>query len=91
MLFEQLKHYFIINFPQRAGALRSFVVDVLGEKDDIVYFQYIKKNNRSKGPAMVGIELQKASDLEPLIERMKARQFFDQHLNHHPDLFHFLV
>ncbi len=64
MLYEQLKHYFIINFPQRAGALRSFVVDVLGEKDDIVYFQYIKKNNRSKGPAMVGIELQKASDLK---------------------------
>jgi threonine dehydratase len=91
LLYEQIKHYFIVNFPQRAGALREFLVDVLGEQDDIVYFQYIKKNSRAKGPAMVGIELQHASDLEPLIKRMKAKKFFEQHLNHHPDLFHFLV
>jgi threonine dehydratase len=91
LLYEQIKHYFIINFPQRAGALREFLVDVLGEDDDIVYFQYIKKNNRAKGPAMVGIELKNPDDLNPLIERMKEKKFFEQHLNHHPDLFHFLV
>jgi threonine dehydratase len=91
LLYEQLKHYFIINFPQRAGALREFLVEVLGTEDDIVYFQYIKKNNRSKGPAMVGIELKDANHLAPLIARMKAKKFFEQHLNHHPDLFHFLV
>lgn len=91
LLYEQLKHYFIVNFPQRAGALREFLIDVLGPKDDIVYFQYIKKNNRAKGPAMVGIELKNAKDLQPLIERMKTKHFFEQHLNHHPDLFHFLV
>ncbi len=91
LLHEQLKHYFIINFPQRAGALKEFVADILGNNDDVVYFQYIKKNNREKGPAMVGIELENAADLAPLLERMKKRNFLEKHLNHHPGLFNFLV
>ena len=91
LLHEQLKHYFIINFPQRAGALKEFVADILGDNDDIVYFQYIKKNNREKGPAMVGIELVNAANLAPLLERMKQRNFLEKHLNHHPGLFNFLV
>lgn len=91
LLYEQLKHYFIINFPQRAGALKEFVAEVLGDSDDIVYFQYIKKNNRESGPAMVGIELASANDLAPLLERMKRRNFLEKHLNQHPGLFNFLV
>ena len=57
MLYEGLKHYFIIQFPQRAGALKEFVVDVLGPSDDIAYFEYTKKTSRENGPAVVGIEL----------------------------------
>lgn len=91
LLYEELKHYFIVNFPQKNGALREFVVNVLGPQDDIVYFQYMKKNNRAKGPAMVGIEVRNRQDLLPLIDRMKNQKFFGQYLNQHPDLFHFLV
>ncbi|MGD6887829.1 threonine dehydratase, partial [Staphylococcus shinii] len=50
LIYEGLKHYFIVNFPQRAGALREFMEDVLGETDDITRFEYTKKNNRDKGP-----------------------------------------
>ncbi|MCB0656065.1 MAG: threonine ammonia-lyase IlvA, partial [Saprospiraceae bacterium] len=62
LLSEGLKHYFIIRFPQRAGALREFLNNVLGPDDDITHFEYTKKNNRDAGPALVGIELKKRND-----------------------------
>lgn len=70
LLFEGLKHYFLLRFPQRAGALREFLNNVLGENDDITHFQYTKKTNRENGPAIIGIELKHTNDYEPLIERM---------------------
>lgn len=91
LLYNNLKHYFIIKFPQRAGALKDFVVDILGENDDITYFQYAKKTNRENGSAVVGIQLKSASDLEPLITKMKAQNFYGDYLNDKPDLFQFLV
>jgi threonine dehydratase len=91
LLYANLKHYFIVNFPQRAGALKEFVADVLGENDDITYFQYAKKTNRENGSAVVGIQLKTPSDLEPLISKMKARNFYGDYLNDKPDLFQFLV
>lgn len=91
LLYANLKHYFIIKFPQRAGALKEFVVDILGENDDITYFQYAKKTNRENGSAVVGIQLKSASDLEPLVKRMKALKFYGDYLNDKPDLFQFLV
>ncbi|MCF6180654.1 threonine ammonia-lyase IlvA [Lutibacter sp.] len=91
LLYQGLKHYFIIKFPQRAGALKEFVVDVLGEKDDISFFEYTKKHNRSKGPAVVGIELESPSDFEPLLKRMKEKGFLGEYLNDKPSLFQFLV
>lgn len=91
LLYNGLKHYFIIRFPQRAGALKEFVADVLGPNDDITYFEYTKKNNREKGPAMVGIELQSSEDYEPLVKRMKERKIAFEVLNERFDLFHFLV
>ncbi len=91
MLYEGLKHYFIIQFPQRAGALKEFVVDVLGPKDDIAYFEYTKKTNRENGPAVVGIELKSKSDFDPLLERMKTKGFLGKYLNDSPELFQFLV
>lgn len=91
LLYEGLKHYFIIKFPQRAGALKEFVVDVLGKNDDITYFEYTKKHNRDKGPAVVGIELSTKEDFKPLLARMKQRGFLGDYLNEKPELFQFLV
>lgn len=91
LLYANLKHYFIVKFPQRAGALKEFVVDILGENDDITYFQYAKKTNRENGAAVVGIRLKSADDLEPLITKMKKRNFYGDYLNNKPDLFQFLV
>ena len=69
LLYEGLKHYFIIRFPQRSGAFREFL-NVLGPNDDIARFEYAKKTNRETGPAVVGIELKHRDDFEPLIQRM---------------------
>jgi threonine dehydratase len=91
LLHEGLKHYFIVRFPQRAGALKEFVADVLGPNDDIVHFEYSKKTSREKGPALVGIELKHKDDFEPLLNRMKAKQFFGEYLNDNPELFGYLV
>ena len=91
LLYNGLKHYFIVRFPQRAGALKEFVIDVLGKNDDITFFEYSKKTNRENGPAVVGVEIEKNEDLVPLITRMKERNFFGEYLNDKPNLFEFLV
>lgn len=90
LLYEGLKHYFIIRFPQRAGAFRDFL-NVLGPTDDITRFEYTKKTNRDTGPAVVGIELKHRADFEPLIERMQAQNIVFEYLNDQPDLFQFLI
>ena len=91
LLHEGLKHYFILRFPQRAGALREFLEKVLGPNDDITHFQYSKKNSRERGPAVVGIELHRAEDFAPLVERMKEQNIVYEYLNDKPDLFQFLI
>jgi threonine dehydratase len=91
LLYEGLKHYFIIRFPQRAGALKEFVNDVLGPNDDISYFEYSKKNNREKGPAVVGLELQSPNDFDSLVERMKKNGISFEYLNDSPDLFQLII
>ena len=91
LLFSNLKHYFIVRFPQRPGALKEFVAQILGPQDDITHFEYSKKNDKENAPAIVGIELSKAEDLLPLIERMKDRNFYGEYINPKPDLFEYLV
>ncbi len=91
LLHANLKHYFIVKFPQRAGALKEFVAEILGPNDDITHFEYTKKTNRENGAAVVGLELKSAKDLVPLIKRMKDSNFFGDYLNDKPDLFQFLV
>jgi threonine dehydratase len=71
LVFEGLKHYFLVEFPQEPGALRRFLDEVLGPEDDITLFEYVKRNNRETGPALVGIELQSPADLAPLVARME--------------------
>ena len=72
LVHRGLRHYFLVNFPQEPGQLRSFLTDILGPDDDIVLFEYLKKNNRETGAALAGLELSRASDLGPLLERMAA-------------------
>ncbi|MEJ5920611.1 MULTISPECIES: threonine ammonia-lyase IlvA [unclassified Corynebacterium] len=72
LVYRGLKHYFLVNFPQKPGQLRMFLSDVLGPDDDISQFEYLKRNNRETGAALVGIELRRASDLNALLERMKS-------------------
>lgn len=74
LVYLGLKHYFIIEFAQKPGQLRAFLNNALGPSDDIVLFEYMKKTNREKGPALVGIELKKKDDLKPLMEKMDAIQ-----------------
>lgn len=71
LIFEGLKHYFVINFPQRPGALREFVTDILGPNDDITRFEYTKKVNRGTGPVILGVLLREKEDLTHLLDRMR--------------------
>ncbi len=91
LLYEGLKHYFLINFAQRAGALREFLNHVLGPDDDITRFEYTRKNNRERGPALVGIELKRPEDYQALIQRMDQHGISYQTLNDNPMLFEMLV
>lgn len=72
LLHEGLKHYFIVNFSQRPGALKEFVNDVLGPHDDITKFEYTKKVNRGNGPVIIGVLLQDKKDYEGLLDRVAA-------------------
>lgn len=90
MRYEGLKHYFIISFPQRAGALREFL-NVLGPDDDITRFEYIKKTNKEQGPALVGIELKRKEDYHTLVDRMKEGGIVFEYVNDQPELFRYLV
>jgi threonine dehydratase len=69
-----LKHYFLVDFPQEPGALRRFLDSVLGPNDDVTLFEYVKRNNRETGEALVGIELGSAADLDGLLDRMRATE-----------------
>lgn len=91
LLNEGLKHYFIIRFPQRPGALREFVAEVLGPQDDITRFEYTKSNNKEKGPTLIGIELNKKEDYEPLVERMRQKEIQYTVINENPELFELLI
>jgi len=91
LLYEGLKHYFIVRFPQRAGALRTFVDVVLGPSDDVTHFEYSKKTNREKGPALIGIEVQKKEDFNGLVERMEENGFIYEYINEKEDLFRLLI
>ncbi|KFN05803.1 threonine ammonia-lyase IlvA [Paenibacillus macerans] len=91
LIYEGLKHYFLINFPQRAGALREFLEQVLGPNDDITRFEYTKKHNKENGPALVGIELSDKADYEALIGRMASKGIAYTELNRDLNLFNLLI
>jgi threonine dehydratase len=91
LLHEGLRHYFLVTFPQEPGALRHFLDQVLGSGEDIVVFEYVKKNNRETGPALVGIELEDAQDLPALLERMERSPLQIEQVAAGSPLFTFLM
>ncbi|PAW93442.1 threonine dehydratase [Mucilaginibacter sp. MD40] len=91
LLYEGLKHYFIVRFPQRPGALKLFVTEVLGPGDDITRFEFIKKTSKENGPALVGIELKNAGDYPALLQRMQENRFDVIEINKDATLFEYLV
>ena len=91
LLYEGLKHYFIVNFPQKSGAVVSFINNVIGPADDLVHIQYIKKTNKNFGPALIGIELAAKEDFEPLIKRMNESGMKYEYINDNNLLFEILI
>src|SRR3954452_9595146 len=91
LVHRGLKHYFLIEFPQEPGALRRFLDEVLGPDDDIVLFEYIKRDNRETGAALTGIELGGAEGLPTLLERIEASPLRIQHLAPGTTAYRFLV
>jgi threonine dehydratase len=89
--YEGLKHYFLIRFAQRPGALKEFVNYVLGPHDDITRFEYIQKHNKETGPALVGIELQSREDYEQLLQRLDRQVINYTELRKDNDLYGYLV
>ena len=91
LFYEGLKHYFMIQFPQRPGALKDFVNKVLGPDDDITYFQFSKKNNRESGPVVVGLELKSPNDLSAILKNLHLLNFQFEYLNEKPELYTHLI
>ncbi len=91
LVYQGLKHYFIVEFAQKPGQLKDYLNKALGPNDDIVRFEYIKKTNKEKGPALVGIELKHKEDFEPLVKRMKDIELNFRILNEKEMLYDLLI
>ncbi|MEJ0032513.1 MAG: threonine ammonia-lyase IlvA [Bacteroidota bacterium] len=91
LLYEGLKHYFIVRFAQRPGALKEFVNEILGPTDDIVRFEFIQKHNKETGPALIGIEVKSQEDFQRLIQQMDSRKLNYTLVNQNENLFEYLV
>lgn len=89
--YEGLKHYFLINFAQRPGALKEFVNHILGPDDDITRFEYMQKTNKESGPALIGVELKNREDYNRLLQNMKTYAINYTELNKNDTLFGYLV
>ena len=91
LIYDGIKHYFVVNFPQRPGALREFVNDILGPNDDITRFEYIKRANKGKGPVLIGIALSDKNDYDGLLERLSEFDPSYINLNGNETLYNMLV
>ncbi|HHT41637.1 MAG TPA: threonine ammonia-lyase IlvA [Actinomyces sp.] len=88
---EGLRHYFLVTFPQEPGALRTFLNDVLAPDQDVIHFEYTKKNNRETGPALVGIDLANAADIQSLRRRMAQSPLHVEQIPHDSEIFRILI
>ncbi|MET9261012.1 threonine ammonia-lyase IlvA [Amycolatopsis sp. NPDC004079] len=91
LMHEGLKHYFLVSFPQEPGALRRFLDEILGPEDDITRFEYVKRNNREIGPALIGVEIPRRADLPGLLARLEKSPLQVEQVEPGSPLFHFLL
>ncbi|MEU4671132.1 threonine ammonia-lyase IlvA [Amycolatopsis sp. NPDC023774] len=91
LMHEGLKHYFLVSFPQEPGALRRFLDEILGPEDDVTRFEYVKRNNRELGPALIGIEIPRPAELPSLLKRLEASPLQVEQVEPGSPLFHFLL
>ncbi|MEI8412101.1 MULTISPECIES: threonine ammonia-lyase IlvA [unclassified Kribbella] len=91
LVHEGLKHYFLVTFPQEPGALRTFLDETLGPDDDITLFEYVKRNNRETGVALVGIEISRPDDLDGLLNRMEAAPLDIERISPNSPEFRYLI
>ncbi|MER7246389.1 threonine ammonia-lyase IlvA [Kribbella sp. NPDC000426] len=91
LVYEGLKHYFLVTFPQEPGALRTFLDGALGPDDDITLFEYVKRNNRETGVALVGLEISNRADLPGLLTRMEAAPLDIERINPNSPEFRYLI
>jgi threonine dehydratase len=91
LVWEGLKHYFLIEFPQEPGVLRRFLDEVLGPDDDVTLFEYVKRSNRETGPALVGIEIGDRSGLPGLLSRLNASPLRIEPIDPDGPVFRFLL
>ncbi|GAA3576007.1 threonine ammonia-lyase IlvA [Amycolatopsis ultiminotia] len=91
LIHEGLRHYFLVGFPQEPGALRRFLDEILGPEDDITRFEYVKRNNRETGPALIGIEIARRTDLPGLLARLAASPLQVERVEPGSPLYHFVV
>jgi threonine dehydratase len=91
LVHRGLKHYFLVEFPQEPGALRRFLDEVLGPDDDIVLFEYVKRDNRETGAALCGVEIGSREDYDLLWSRMKASPLKIQHVAPGTTAYRFLI
>ena len=61
--------------------------ELLGQEDDITYFQFSKKNSRESGPVVVVIELKNKEDFQGICDKLNALNFTFDYLNNNPTLF----
>lgn len=91
LVHEGRKRYLLVEFPQEPGALRRFLDEVLGPNDDITYFEYVKRNNRDTGPALVGVELGDPRDFTGLLQRLQDSRIQVEIITSDSPFYRFLV
>ena len=91
LVWQGRKHYFLIEFAQKPGQLKKFLNDAMGPTDDIVRFEYMKKTNKEKGAALVGVEQAHKRDFEPLLAKMKEIGLNFKVLNPNDLLYQYLI
>ncbi|WP_245630430.1 threonine ammonia-lyase IlvA [Granulicoccus phenolivorans] len=91
LIWEGRKHYFLVSFPQEPGALRRFLDEVLGPDDDVTLFEYVKRDNREIGPALIGLELGNPAELRALMERMERSNLQAEKIDPNSPMYRFLI
>ncbi len=88
--YEGLKKYLIINFVQRGGALKEFL-DTLPDSVDIERFEYLKKNQKEKGPALVGLRASAPETMKSFMSLLAETTIEFRDITHDQMFFEFIV